>query len=107
MKTQLFTPELAGYGKLIRRMGKDQRLYATHISLFTALFVCWQHSGFISPFSFNRRELMSYSRIASVATYHKCIRELDEYGYIRYQPSYHPKLGSLAYWPVGWELQAG
>jgi hypothetical protein len=106
MKTQLFTPELSGYGKLIRRMGKDQRLCATHISLFTALFICWQRGGFVSPFSFNRRELMGYSRIASVATYHKCIRELDEYGYIRYQPSYHPKLGSLAYWPVGWELQA-
>jgi hypothetical protein len=106
MKTQSFTAELAGYGKLIRRMGKDQRLYATHISLFTALFVCWQRGGFVSPFSFNRRELMSCSRILSVATYHKCIRELDEYGYMRYQPSYHPKLGSLAYWPVWWELQA-
>jgi hypothetical protein len=23
-----------------------------------------------------------------------CIRELDECGYIRYQPSYHPKFGS-------------
>ena len=45
MKAQLFTPELSGYSKLIRRMGKDQRLYATHISLFTALFVCWQRGG--------------------------------------------------------------
>jgi hypothetical protein len=43
--------------------------------------------------------LMGYSRIASVATYHKCIRELDEYGYIGYQPSYHPVNGSLIYWP--------
>ena len=101
MKTQLVVRELAGYSKLIRRMGKDQRLYATHISLFAALFVCWQRNGFVSPFSFNRRELMGYSRIASVATYHKCIRELDEYGYIRYQPSYHPKLGSVAHWVSG------
>jgi hypothetical protein len=46
-----------------------------------------------------RRELMAFSKIASVATYHKCIRELDAFGYIRYYPSYHPKLGSQVYWP--------
>jgi hypothetical protein len=80
-------------------MGKDQRLMATHISLFTALFVQWQRNDFISPFPVTRKELMGYSRIASVATYHKCIRELDGYGYITYQPSYHPVNGSLIYWP--------
>lgn len=106
MKSQVLKSELAGYGKLIQHMGKDERLYVTHLSLLTALFVSWQRNEFVSPFSFNRRELMGFSRIASVATYHKCIRELDEYGYIRYQPSYHPKLGSVAYWPAGWELQA-
>ena len=91
-------PVLA-YSKLVRRMGKDERLMATHISLFTALFVQCQRNGFISPFPVTRKELMGYSRIASIATYHKCIRELDEYGYIRYQPSYDPVKGSLVYWP--------
>lgn len=87
------------YSKLVSSMGKDQRLMATHISLFTALFVQWQRNDFISPFPVTRKELMGYSRIASIATYHKCIRELDELGYIRYQPSYHPVNGSLIYWP--------
>lgn len=90
---------VVAYIRLVRRMGKDQRLMATHISLFTALFVQWQRNGFISPFPVTRKELMGYSRIASIATYHKCIRELDEYGYIRYQPSYDPVKGSLVYWP--------
>jgi hypothetical protein len=75
----------ADYTIWLRRMSKDKRLLATHISLYTALFVCWQRLGF--------------SKIASVATYHKCIKELDEFGYIHYQPSYHPKLGSQVYWP--------
>ena len=88
----------AEYSKWLRHMGADKRMLATHISLFTALFVCWQHSGFTSPIAITRKKLMAYSRIASTATYHKCIRELDEFGYIRYQPSYHPKLGSLVYW---------
>jgi hypothetical protein len=99
MRTANLQQEIATYSKWIRRMAKDQRLLATHISLYTALFICWQRQGFAQPFAVCRRELMGFSKIASVATYHKCIRELDSYGYIRYQPSFHPKLGSLVYWP--------
>jgi hypothetical protein len=91
--------ETAAFSKWVRRMATDSRMLATHVSLFTALFVCWQRSDFKSPFSVNRKELMKLSKIASLATYHKCIRELDAYGYIRYQPSYHPKNGSQIYWP--------
>ncbi|RKR83499.1 hypothetical protein BDD43_3709 [Mucilaginibacter gracilis] len=91
--------EAADYSRWVRRMSADSRILATHVSLFAGLFVCWQRSGFEDPFSVNRKTLMAYSRIASVATYHKCIRELDEFGYIRYMPSYHPTKGSLIYWP--------
>ena len=101
MTETLIKAKTADYGKRIRRMGTDKKILATHISLFTALFVCWQHGGYTSPFAVTRKNLMAYSRIASIATYHKCIRELDEFGYIRYRPSYHPKLGSLVYWPPG------
>ena len=104
MKPSLSTIELAGYTELIKRMSGDTRLMATHISLFTGLLVQWQRNCFVSPFAVTRRELMAISKIASIATYHKCIRELDAYGYIRYQPSYHPKLGSQVYWPAGWEV---
>lgn len=90
--------ETADYSKWIRRIGKDERLMATHVSLYTALFVHFQRNEFSSPFPVTRKGLMACSRIASVATYHKCIRELDEYGYIHYQPSFNPNLGSLVYW---------
>ncbi|MGY4538761.1 hypothetical protein ACVW0P_003183 [Mucilaginibacter sp. UYNi724] len=99
MKSNLLTVELAAYGGLIKRMGKDHSILATHVSLFTALFIQWQRNGFYSPFAVTRKELMTHSKIASTATYHKCVRELDEYGYIRYQPSFHPAKGSLVYWP--------
>ena len=104
MKTSLSNTELAGYGNLLRRMSKDERLNATHVSLFIGLFVHWQRNGYASPFAITRKEMMTFSKIASIATYHKCIKELDAYGYIRYQPSYHPKLGSQVYWPAGWEI---
>ncbi len=91
--------KMAEYGKWLGRIGSDSRIMSTHVSLFSALFVCWQHGGFNSPFAVTRRKLMAHSRIASIATYHKCIRELDTFGYIRYKPTYHPKLGSQVYWP--------
>ena len=95
--------EIANYSKWVRRMAKDKRLLATHVSMYTALFVCWQRQGFAQPFAVSRRELMVFSKIASIATYHKCIKDLDEFGYIRYQPSFNPKKGSLVYWPDGGE----
>jgi hypothetical protein len=91
--------KVADYGKQVKRIGADNRIMATHISLFSALFVCWQQGGFKNPFAVTRKKLMAFSGIASIATYHKCIRELDEFGYIRYQPSYHPIKGSLVWWP--------
>jgi hypothetical protein len=40
---------------------------------------------------------MRVSKICSKVTYHKCIRELNNYGYLRYEPSYNPFKGSLVY----------
>ena len=93
--------EAAAYGRWIRHMAADSRMLATHVSLFTALFVCWQRSDFHNPFQVNRRELMSLSKIASIATYHKCMKELNAFGYLSYHPSYHPKNGSLVLLATG------
>jgi hypothetical protein len=98
MNSKTSIQQLTGYGRLLRRIRDDNCLGATHVSLFTALFIQWQQNSYESPFAVTRRELMSYSKIASVATYHKCIRELDAFGYIIYQPSFHPQKGSLVYW---------
>ncbi|WP_435404587.1 hypothetical protein [Mucilaginibacter flavus] len=96
--------ELAGYASLLKRMEKDNRLLPTHLGLFTGLFICWQRNGFVSPFGVTRKTLMAFSKVASIATYHKCIKELDEYGYIHYEPSYHPRLGSQIHWPTDLEV---
>ena len=38
---------------------------------------------------------MRISKISSKATYHKCMRELNDKGYIKYEPSYNPFKGSM------------
>jgi hypothetical protein len=99
LKPIVKTKEMAAYAERVRQMGKNPHLLATHVSLYNALFVCWQRSGYNNPFPVSRRMLMSYSRIASTATYHKCIKELETFEYIHYYPSYHPVKGSLVEWP--------
>jgi len=84
---------------LITRLGRDTSLLTSHVALFFALLASWQRKGRAAPFQVNRRELMRISKIGSVATYHRCIRQLSEKQYIIYQPSYHPKLGSQVDWP--------
>jgi hypothetical protein len=69
----------------------------THISLYLALFQFWISNKFINPISIHRAEVMSLSKIASIATYHKCIRELHDKGFIKYQPSHNPFKSSMVF----------
>ena len=73
-------------------------MLASHVSLFSALFSCYQQSGFQNPFPITRKSVMGFSKTASIATYHKCMKDLDAGGYISYRPSFHPGKGSLVYW---------
>ncbi len=40
---------------------------------------------------------MEVSKISGLATYHKCIKDLNDFGYIKYNPSYDPAISSQAY----------
>lgn len=72
----------------------DDRLSPTHVSLYMALFQAWNSNRFRSPVSVTRAEMMRLSKICSSATYHKCIKDLQHFGYIGYTPSHHPLKGS-------------
>lgn len=72
----------------------DDRLNPTHISLYMALFQEWNSSRFASYFFVNRRDLMSASKIGSKSTYHRCITDLNAWGYLEYFPSNNPYKGS-------------
>ncbi|HEY4789622.1 MAG TPA: hypothetical protein VIH57_26410, partial [Bacteroidales bacterium] len=75
----------------------DHRLNPTHISLYLSLFQYWNVNRFHNPISISRSEMMQVSKICSKATYHKCMRDLHNFGYIKYCPSYNPFKGSLVY----------
>ncbi len=76
---------------------QDRHLNPTHISLYVALFQQWNINRFQNPISITRDEMMRISKIASKATYHKCIRELNDKGFLKYDPSFNPYRGSMVF----------
>lgn len=72
----------------------DDRLNATHISLYMALFLQWNRARFSGDFYINRSELMQQAKIGSKSTYHRCLADLDQWDYIAYFPSHNPYKGS-------------
>lgn len=77
------------------RIQEDDRLNPSHISLYLALFQFWNINHFQNPISISRNEIMQLSKISAYGTYHKCIKDLQEFGYIEYIPSFNPYKGSM------------
>jgi hypothetical protein len=77
------------------KMADDERLSPFHISLYLTLFQFWNLNRFKNPISIARQETMRLSKIGSVNTYIKCIKELDKWQYLKYLPSHNPLKGSL------------
>lgn len=66
----------------------------SHLSLYSAILMYHAKASFQNPFRVSRRELMEHSAIHSFSTYHRCIKDLVDNGFIEYWPSYHPSLAS-------------
>ena len=79
---------------VFEKFSDDKRLSAYHISLYVALFQLWNINRFSNPLLIIRSEVMQISRISSKSTYHRCVRELESFGYIEYQPSRNAMVGS-------------
>ena len=78
----------------------DARIGATHISLYMALLQEWNTTVAQNPLSVNRDTMMKAARMGR-KTYNKCMKELQEYGYIKYEPSSNPLIKSKIYLKAG------
>jgi len=79
---------------VLQQFNGDSRLNPTHISLYIALFQLWNIHHFPEVFFIAREEVMKKSKIGSIATYHRCLRNLNDWKYIDYLPSHNPYKGS-------------
>ncbi len=76
---------------------KDYRISIKHIGIYAALLQYRQEHGFANPITAFSYNIMPLAKLSSPATYFKCVKELSEYGYIRYEPSFKRNQGSRIY----------
>ncbi|WP_242917482.1 hypothetical protein [Pontibacter liquoris] len=85
-------PESAGQQELLSRFFgailQDPRIGPAHIALYAALYHCWLAVGGRGAVCAYSHEMMPVAKLSSSATYHRVLRELDKWGYLRYEPSY-------------------
>ncbi len=79
---------------ILKRYSCDQRLNVWHLGILIAIVQLMKKVEFDVPVSITRKKIMGLSRIGNYVTYHKYLSQLIEYGYIIYNPSYHPGVGS-------------
>ncbi|MGN6647259.1 MAG: hypothetical protein ACTHJT_12100, partial [Cytophaga sp.] len=77
--------------KVLEIMNDDPRLSPAHISLYMALFQQWNHQHFKIPMAVNRIDIMNAAKIGSFTTYTKYLKELHEWDYINYAPSFNAR----------------
>ncbi len=75
----------------------DCRISTTHIGIYAALLQYWKEQQYVNPLQVFSYEIMEKAKISASTTYHKCIKDLSDYGYIRYIPSYKRNQGSKVY----------
>ncbi|MBT1686186.1 hypothetical protein [Dawidia soli] len=78
-------------------MREDDRTKTQHFALYMTLFQEWNYKFFRNPITLNRENIMAQARIGTVNFYIKTMKELAEWAYIRYEPSYDPRQGSRVY----------
>ena len=75
----------------------DPRVGPPHISLYLAIVHFASLQDYQNPVAAFRKDLMKHAKICGAATYIKCLQELQEFGFVKYIPSFNPLLGSLFY----------
>ncbi|PIF45287.1 hypothetical protein CLU96_2289 [Chryseobacterium sp. 52] len=68
----------------------DSRLNVWHLSLLLALIHLAHMQNAQRTIRVSRSKLMALSHINTAPTYHKYFKQIQDFGYIRYTPSYHP-----------------
>lgn len=89
-----YTKPLSKFFELIRN---DYRISSTHIGIYAALLYFSEDKGYSNPVEAFSTEVMNTAKISAHKTYRKCLKEMTEYGYLRYVPSFKKNQPSKIY----------
>lgn len=68
----------------------DPQLKVWHVMILAAILTLGYNQNRWSRIKVSRRMIMMLSHINTLPTYHKYFKELQDFGYINYKPSFHP-----------------
>ena len=89
--------QLKSLSDFFNTIAGDPRISITHIGIYAALLQYWRQHNFENPVHVFSYEIMSIAKISASTTYHKRIKDLSNYGYIKYEPSYKRNRASKVY----------
>lgn len=89
--------DLNFFSSYLLSFSHDQRITVWHMAVVFAIIQLANTNESRAPIFISRKKIMQLAHIKSIVTYHKCISELQRFGYIQYDPSYHPELGSRVF----------
>ncbi|AZA54482.1 hypothetical protein EG348_16530 [Chryseobacterium sp. G0201] len=74
----------------LKKASKDARLNVWHLSLLLSLVQLAYLQKENKIVHVSRSKLIELSHIYTLTTYHRYFKQLQDLGYIKYSPSYHP-----------------
>ena len=81
----------------IQQAKDDPRIGPMHLGLYLAVLSLWSTQTAGSSVEISARKLMPLAKIGGSRSYHRSIRQLHEYGYLKYEPSCDPEVPSRIY----------
>jgi hypothetical protein len=79
---------------VLETFNNDERIKQGHITLYLAFFQKWNREFFKKTITVNRELIMERAKFKSKTTYHNYLRDLNDWDYLEYYPSYHPARSS-------------
>jgi hypothetical protein len=84
-------------------IARDPRISCGHIGIYAALLQCWAAQQYRQPLMVFSHQVIGLAKISSRDTYFRYVRQLSEYGYILYEPSFSRKQPSTIH--LAWSGQ--
>ena len=85
---------------VFEKFNNDDRIKQGHITLYLAFFQKWNREFFKKTLTINRQFIMERAKFKSKTTYHNYLKDLNDWGYLNYFPSFHPARGSKVRMPI-------
>lgn len=84
----MITDEIQPLSDFFYAIRNDYRISTTHIGIFSALLIYQINQGANGTFKAFSKDIMILAKVSSPFTYLRCLKELHDYGYIVYKPSF-------------------